>query len=102
MTETVADKTTIALGAHKLGRDDKAIEVIELASSDVSAAASGFASNTAKYHSVLAMEAARKMRRTRQKKKTGQEVCHHLKMMLSTEPVSEAAAPAEGQYKLAI
>ena len=38
------------------------------------------------YHSILAMEAARKMRRTRQKRKTGQEVCHHLKMMLA-EPL---------------
>lgn len=39
------------------------------------------------YHSVLAMEAARKMRRTRKKRETGQAVCHHLKMMLASEPV---------------
>lgn len=40
----------------------------------------------AKYHSVLAMEAAKKMRRSRQKRRTGQEVCHHLKMMLASGP----------------
>lgn len=44
-------------------------------------------SRVGEYHSVLAMEAARKMRRTRQKLKTGQQVCHHLKMMLASEPV---------------
>ena len=40
------------------------------------------------YHSVLAMEAARKMRRTCRKKQTGQEVCRHLKMMLASKPVT--------------
>ena len=39
------------------------------------------------YHSALAMEAARKMRRTQKKRETGQAVCHHLKMMLASEPV---------------
>ena len=43
---------------------------------------------TGEYHSVLAMEAARKMRRTRQKKRTGQKICHHLKMMLESEPAT--------------
>ena len=41
------------------------------------------------YHSEQAMAAARKMRSTRetsQKRKTGQMVCHHLRMMLSAEP----------------
>lgn len=42
-----------------------------------------------KYHSVLAMYAARKMRGTRQKLKTGQKVCHHLKMMLAIEPLPQ-------------
>ena len=42
---------------------------------------------TGEYHSVLAMEAARKMRRTQKKRETGQTVCHHLKMMLASEPV---------------
>ena len=40
----------------------------------------------AEYHSQLAMKAAKKMRRTKQKLRTGQEVCHHLRMMLSSEP----------------
>ena len=38
------------------------------------------------YHSEQAMVAARKMRSTRQKQKTGQMVCHHLRMMLSADP----------------
>lgn len=45
------------------------------------------ADRTGEYHSVLAMEAARKMRRTQKKRETGQTVCHHLKMMLASEPV---------------
>ena len=49
----------------------------------------------AKYHSVLAMEAARKMRRSRQKLKTGQQVCHHLKMMLASDPLPREAVPRE-------
>jgi len=53
----------------------------------------------ARYHSLLAMEAARKMRRTRQKRKTGQEVCHHLKMMLA-EPVPERETRTESQFQL--
>ena len=39
----------------------------------------------ATYHSIRAMEAAQKMGRSRQKRRTGQEVCHHLKMMLSSD-----------------
>ena len=39
----------------------------------------------AKYHSELAMQAARKMRNSKQKQKTGQMVCHHLRMMLTSE-----------------
>ena len=39
----------------------------------------------ARYHSELAMQAARKMRRTRQKLKTGQLVCHHLRLMLASD-----------------
>jgi hypothetical protein len=42
-------------------------------------------SQVASYHSELAMEAAKKMRRSRQKQKVGQQVCHHLKMMLAIE-----------------
>ncbi|MBT4161645.1 MAG: hypothetical protein HOC70_14500 [Gammaproteobacteria bacterium] len=40
----------------------------------------------AQYHSEKAMAAARKMRRTRQKQRTGQVVCHHLRMMLASAP----------------
>jgi hypothetical protein len=60
----------------------------------------------AKYHSVLAMEAARKMRRSRQKLRTGQEVCHHLKMMLASDPspresvARKQAAGTEPQFRL--
>ena len=60
----------------------------------------------AKYHSVLAMEAARKMGRSRQKLRTGQEVCHHLKMMLASDLSPRAsvsrkrAAGTESQFRL--
>lgn len=49
---------------------------------------------SAQYHSQQAMAAARKMRQTKrkqQKQKTGQMVCHHLRMMLNSEP--DSAAP---------
>ena len=36
-------------------------------------------------HSAMAMQAARQMRRSRQKQKTGRVICHHLRMMLATE-----------------
>ena len=60
----------------------------------------------AKYHSVLAMEAARNMRRSRQKLRTGQKVCHHLKMMLASGPspresvARDPAVGAESQFRL--
>ena len=38
------------------------------------------------YHSQLAMHAAKRMRRSKQKLKVGQEVCHHLRMMLASKP----------------
>jgi|APSaa5957512535_1039671.scaffolds.fasta_scaffold242994_1 hypothetical protein len=39
-------------------------------------------------HSEMAMHAAKKMRRSKQKQKTGRVVCHHLRMMLAAnEPV---------------
>ena len=37
-------------------------------------------------HSEKAMRLAKKMRRTRQKEKTGHVICHHLRMMLTEEP----------------
>ena len=46
----------------------------------------------AQYHSEQAMAAARKMRNTRQKQKTGQIVCHHLRMMLSSKPTTIVTA----------
>ena len=58
--------------------------------------------STAHYHSELAMKAARKMRRTRQKLKTGQEVCHHLRMMLSSDPVPMRDTAAEQQPQRAL
>ena len=60
------------------------LEVVELEDNPLE---SQRKTSNAMYHSVLAMEAARKMRRTRQKLKTGQMVCHHLRMMLTSEPV---------------
>ena len=47
------------------------------------------------YHSEQAMVAARKMRSTKytkQKRQTGQVVCHHLKMMLSRELAPEISS----------
>lgn len=42
----------------------------------------------AQYHCEQAMAAAKKMRSTKQKRKTGQMVCHHLRMMLNAEPAA--------------
>ncbi len=82
--------------AGLLGADDSArLTLVEL-KLPVDAAA----------HSVLAMEAARKMRRSRQKLRTGQEVCHHLKMMLASDPSSRESVPrkqaagTEPQFRL--
>ncbi len=36
-------------------------------------------------HSRMAMQAAKRMRRSKQKQKTGRVVCHHLRMMLVTD-----------------
>jgi hypothetical protein len=75
-----------------LGADDSArLTLVEL-KLPVDAAAPKDAVH-AKYHSVLAMEAARKMRRSRQKLRTGQEVCHHLKMMLASDPSPRESVP---------
>lgn len=43
-------------------------------------------------HSAMAMEAARRMRQTRQKRKTAVLVCHHLRMMLAAS-AGVAASP---------
>ena len=78
--------------AGLLGADDSArLTLVEL-KLPVDAAAPKDAIH-AKYHSVLAMEAARKMRRSRQKLRTGQEVCHHLKMMLASDLSPRGAVP---------
>ena len=91
--------------AGLLGADDSArLTLVEL-KLPVDAAAPKDAIH-AKYHSVLAMEAARKMRRSRQKLRTGQEVCHHLKMMLASDPSPRGAVPrkqaagTEPQFRL--
>ena len=45
-------------------------------------------------HSELAMQAAKRMRRSKQKQKTGRVVCHHLRMMLVTDrPVARSSLP---------
>ena len=78
--------------AGLLGADDSArLTLVEL-KLPVDAAAPKDAVH-AKCHSVLAMEAARKMRRSRQKRRTGQEVCHHLKMMLASDPSPREFVP---------
>ncbi|MFP6809001.1 MAG: hypothetical protein VB957_17735 [Pseudomonadales bacterium] len=41
-------------------------------------------------HSAMAMKAAKQMRRSKQKQRTGRVVCHHLRMMLA----ANASAPA--------
>ena len=91
--------------AGLLGADDSArLTLVEL-KLPVDAAAPKDAIH-AKYHSVLAMEAARKMRRSRQKLRTGQEVCHHLKMMLASDSspresvARKQAAGTEPQFRL--
>lgn len=44
-------------------------------------------------HSMMAMQAAKRMRNSKQKRKTGRVVCHHLRMMLKAdEPVSTSSA----------
>jgi len=49
---------------------------------------------SAEYHSEQAMAAARQMRSSREKQKTGQIVCHHLRMMLTSEPESVVLSAA--------
>ena len=111
--------------AHKydvglLGADDSArLSLVEFrlpAPGDFSASAMLHDNKTgesktaihARYHSVLAMEAARKMRRSKQKLKIGQEVCHHLRMMLASDPVPREsdsinqASSAEPQFRLGL
>ncbi|MGV0034265.1 MAG: hypothetical protein ACNYPE_04620 [Candidatus Azotimanducaceae bacterium WSBS_2022_MAG_OTU7] len=88
-----------------LGADDSARLVLVELTLPVEVAAPKAAIH-AKYHSVLAMEAARKMRRSRQKLRTGQEVCHHLKLMLASDPAPRQSgrraqvAGAEPQFRL--
>ena len=54
-----------------------------------------------RYHAELAMKAARKMRSTRQKRKTGHIVCHHLKMMLDSDDRPMTRCPGKAnQYRL--
>jgi hypothetical protein len=36
-------------------------------------------------HSMMAMQAAKRMRNSKQKRKTGHVVCHHLRMMLKAD-----------------
>ena len=70
--------------ADLLGADNSArLALVELKLPLVAAAPKEDIQAT--YHSIRAMEAAQKMGRSRQKRRTGQEVCHHLKMMLSSD-----------------
>ncbi len=110
LENTLAEATPEADASGKydvglLGADDSARLVLVELALPVEVAAPKAAIH-AKYHSVLAMEAARKMRRSRQKLRTGQEVCHHLKMMLASDPAPwqsgrrAQAAGAEPQFLL--
>jgi uncharacterized CHY-type Zn-finger protein len=74
-----------------------------LQSGNTYAAAQG-TSSISLCHSEMAMHAAKKMRRSKQKRKTGRVVCHHLRMMLSA---NESVPPVsvkrkETQFLLAI
>jgi len=91
--------------AGLLGADNSArLALVELTLPVVTAAPK--ADIQATYHSIRAMEAAQKMGRSRQKRRTGQEVCHHLKMMLSSDLPPRAAvsrkqvAGLEPQFRL--
>lgn len=76
--------------AGLMGADNSArLALVELKLPSVAAAPKD--DIQAKYHSIRAMEAAQKMGRSRQKRRTGQEVCHHLKMMLSSDLPPRAA-----------
>ncbi len=43
-------------------------------------------------HSMMAMQAAKRMRSSKQKRRTGHVVCHHLRMMLKAEEPVRAGA----------
>ncbi len=60
---------------------------------------------SALYHSELAMQAAKKMRQTNQKRKTGHLVCQHLQMMLENDtslPPKPTAGRHKHQYRLGL
>lgn len=63
----------------------------------------GGASLEARYHAHLAMRAAKRMGRTREKQKTSRMICHHLKMMLAADELAvKRSSPArdDQQYRL--
>jgi len=57
-------------------------------------------SRRGEYHAMLAMAAARRMRSTRQKQKTGREICHHLRMMLACETAPREEVQPGEQFRL--
>lgn len=74
-----------------------AVAVVEVAVVEIDRAAVEIdqAAASAQYHSERAMAAARRMRRTKQKRKTGHIVCHHLRMMLTSEPGNQVPVAAK-------
>ena len=50
------------------------------------------------HHSELAMKAARRMRRTKHKVKTGHKVCHHLLEMIRSSEDSQPSARSAKRY----
>jgi len=72
-----------------------AVAVVEI---DRAAVEIDQAAASAQYHSERAMAAARRMRRTKQKRKTGHIVCHHLRMMLTSEPGNQIPVAAKKRF----
>lgn len=58
-------------------------------------------------HSEMAMQAAKLMRHSKQKQKTGRVVCHHLRMMLVTDQLVarsflSGSSPKAGEKQFAL
>jgi len=69
----------------------KVINVVDFCQNRLGSASFGFPSfSFSSTHSELAMTAAKKMRRTKSKEKTGHKVCLHLLDMLAEDQPSEA------------
>lgn len=93
------EMTSTAVKIEKIAQSEQIDQSGQTVQTDQNDTNTDETSRVGEYHSVLAMEAARKMRRTRQKLRTGQQVCHHLKMMLASEPVTVEPISSIGSVK---